>query len=76
MSSPVRKHRDFCNVSYFDRGRLIGMKESDLFRCGISRGLNPDHTTIIRIWFTWFNEGIQINYPIGRPFCSSDVLEY
>ena len=56
---PIRRQANFRQLSDFERGRIVGMKEAGLSLREIGRRIGRNPVTIMRCWQSWSQEGRQ-----------------
>ncbi|KAI4466314.1 guanylyl cyclase [Holotrichia oblita] len=72
----VRQHQHFVQLSDFERGRIIGMREAGLSLREIARRVNRNISTVLRCWSKWSEEGVQHRRRgSGRPRTTTDREE-
>ncbi|KAI4458952.1 prolyl 4-hydroxylase alpha subunit [Holotrichia oblita] len=72
----VRQHQHFVQLSDFERGRIIGMREAGLLLREIARRVNRNVSTVLRCWSKWYEEGVQHRCRgSGRPRRTTDHEE-
>lgn len=72
----VRQHQHFVQLSDFERGRIIGMREAGLSLREIARRVNRNVSSVLRCWSKWSEEGVQHRRRgSGRPRRTTDREE-
>ncbi|KAI4458949.1 abl interactor family member [Holotrichia oblita] len=72
----VRQHQHFVELSDFERGRIIGMREAGFSLREIARRVNRNVSTVLRCWSKWSLEGVQHRRRgSGRPRRTTDREE-
>ena len=66
---PRRRLRTrFVNLSEFDRGRIIRMREAGMSTRAVAERVGRNQSTVVRVWHHWTQDGTATRRPVtGRP---------